>query len=56
MNVTKQDQQEDAENRKYSFLVEWYDPAAALVRHYVLNYYDFDDSVEMVPVPVFFTS
>ena len=31
-----------------SFLVEWYDPAASLVRKYVLSYYDFDDTVDMV--------
>ena len=44
----KQEQQQDAETRRYSFLVEWYDPIATLVRKYVLSYYDFDDTVDMV--------
>lgn len=50
--MAKQDQQqgmrEEIENRRFSFLVEWYDPIATLVRQYVLSYFDFDDTIEMV--------
>lgn len=33
-----------------SFVVEWYDPTAALVRKYLLHYYEFDATVEMYDV------
>jgi len=35
------------EDDRLSFIVEWYDPTAALVRKYMLHFYDFDGTVEM---------
>jgi len=37
-------------------LVEWYDPVATLVRKYVLSYFDFDDTIEMVSLSVIFVN
>lgn len=39
---------------RYAFLTEWYDPTAALLRRYQLFFYPKDNSVEMVPLHVFF--
>ena len=33
---------------RYAFTAEWYDPNAALIRRYLLNYYPSDNTCEMV--------
>ena len=33
---------------RYAFTAEWYDPNAALIRRYLLNYYPSDNACEMV--------
>jgi hypothetical protein len=33
---------------RFSFIVEWLDPVASLLRQYVLFYYSSDHTVEMV--------
>jgi hypothetical protein len=38
------------EDEKYAFVVEWYDPQAALVRQYVLHFYEHDGTIEMVHI------
>ena len=40
--------QASEEEEKYSFVVEWYDPLATLVRQYFLYYFNQDGTVEMV--------
>lgn len=35
------------EGDRYCFIVEWYDPAACLVRRYTFTFHDGDNSVEM---------
>lgn len=37
-----------AQEERFAFLAEWYDPSAALLRRYQLLYYPKDGSVEMV--------
>uniref|UniRef100_A0A672RSM3 Nucleoside diphosphate kinase homolog 7 n=1 Tax=Sinocyclocheilus grahami TaxID=75366 RepID=A0A672RSM3_SINGR len=37
----------DAQDERFAFLAEWYDPSAALLRRYQLLYYPKDGSVEM---------
>jgi len=37
-----------SEEEKFAFVVEWYDPLAALVRQYMLYYHDHDSTIEMV--------
>lgn len=37
-----------ASEERYVFIVEWYDPAASMVRAYNLTYFTKDRAIEMV--------
>ncbi|XP_076807174.1 nucleoside diphosphate kinase homolog 7-like [Clavelina lepadiformis] len=39
-----------AQDERYSFITEWYDPQAALIRRYQFLYYPKDSSVEMYDI------
>lgn len=39
-----------AQDERYAFIAEWYDPQAALIRRYQFLFYPKDNSIEMVTI------
>lgn len=42
--------------RKYTFIVEWFDPSASIVKQFYFTFFMPAQQIEMVPLPPFSTT
>ena len=38
--------------RKYTFIVEWFDPSASIIKQFYFTYFMPGQQIEMVPTPL----